>query len=130
VINHVDIAPTTLGLCGLGKPDWMDGYDYSGLVRKDRECTNIPDSAYLQCVVPTGHGDSVDRKWRGVQTTDNWKYICLEHQPWLMFNLDDDPYELVNLAHNTKFRAERKRLNERLKQWVADTKDEFAMPEV
>lgn len=29
-INHVDIAPTTLGLCGIDKPDWMEGTDYSG----------------------------------------------------------------------------------------------------
>ncbi len=31
-------------------------------------------------------------------------------QPWLVFNLNDDPYEQSNLAHNTKFRAERRRL--------------------
>ncbi|MHC4873632.1 MAG: sulfatase family protein, partial [Planctomycetota bacterium] len=31
VINHVDIAPTTLGLAGIKTPDWMCGYDYSPL---------------------------------------------------------------------------------------------------
>ena len=29
MINHVDIAPTTLGLCGIEKPVWMEGFDYS-----------------------------------------------------------------------------------------------------
>ena len=29
LINHVDIAPTTLGLCGIETPDWMEGFDYS-----------------------------------------------------------------------------------------------------
>jgi arylsulfatase A-like enzyme len=29
VSNHVDIAPTTLGLCGIRKPDWMEGTDLS-----------------------------------------------------------------------------------------------------
>ena len=29
-INHVDIAPTSLGLCGLEAPAWMQGTDYSG----------------------------------------------------------------------------------------------------
>ncbi|MBD3240625.1 MAG: sulfatase-like hydrolase/transferase [Chitinivibrionales bacterium] len=130
VINHVDIAPTSLGLAGIDAPEWMQGYDYSGLVRTDRECAAMPDSAYVQCTVPTGHGDSVDRAWRGVVTADNWKYICLEHQPWLLFNLHEDPHEQVNLAHNTKYRAERRRLHQRLAQWVADTSDTFALPDV
>jgi arylsulfatase A-like enzyme len=76
------------------------------------------------------HGDSVDRPWRGVVTRDGWKYVALERQPWLMFNLNNDPYELANLAHNTSFRAERKRLQERLARWIADTGDEFSLPEL
>jgi arylsulfatase A-like enzyme len=31
LLNHVDIVPTTLGLCGIARPDWMRGVDYSGL---------------------------------------------------------------------------------------------------
>ncbi len=129
-INHVDIAPTSLGLCGIEPPEWMVGTDYSGRFVAGRERAEEPDSAYLQLVVSTGHGDSVDRPWRGVTTTDGWKYVCLEGQPWLMFNLNEDPYELVNLAHNTRYRDERRRLQERLKQWVAETGDEFDLPEL
>jgi len=29
-INHVDIGPTTLGLCGIDAPAWMQGTDYAG----------------------------------------------------------------------------------------------------
>lgn len=47
-------------------------------------------------------------------TRDGWKYVCLEHQPWLMFDLNTDPYEEVNLAHNTRFARERRVLHERL----------------
>jgi len=129
-INHVDIAPTSLGLCGIEVPDWMRGTDYSGRLQRGRPDVELPDSAFLQLVVPTGHGDSVDRAWRGVVTTDGWKYVCLEGQPWLMFNLNEDPYELVNLAHNTRFRAERRRLHDRLAAWIAETGDEFRLPEL
>ncbi len=45
-----------------------------------------------------------------------------------MFDLNLDPYELVNLAHNSRFKAERRRLQERLAQWIADTGDAFALP--
>ena len=31
LINHVDIAPTSLGLCGLDAPEWMRGRDFSPL---------------------------------------------------------------------------------------------------
>ena len=137
LVNHVDVAPTTLGLCGVDKPDWMRGTDFSGYRLpggqtgvRGRDVKDEPDSAFLQSVVPTGHGDSVDRAWRGIVTRDGWKYVALEGQPWLMFDLNEDPYELVNLAHNTIFRAERKRLQDRLGQWISDTGDEFRLPEV
>ena len=48
---------------------------------------------------------------------------------WLLFNLKEDPYEQVNLAHNAKYRAERGKLLSRLRQWVADTGDKFPLPQ-
>ncbi|CAA9560458.1 MAG: Choline-sulfatase [uncultured Thermomicrobiales bacterium] len=129
-LNHVDVAPTTLGLCGIATPAWMDGTDYSHHCLHGRPAADEPDSAFLQLVVPTGHGDSVDRPWRGVVTRDGWKYVALEGQPWLLFNLRDDPHELANLAHNTRFAAARRALHERLAAWLADTGDRFALPEV
>jgi arylsulfatase A-like enzyme len=126
----VDIAPTTLGLCGLEVPEHFEGTDYSGCVVRGKDEPAEPDSAFLQSVVPTMHGNSVDRPWRGVVTRDGWKYVCLEHQPWMLFNLNEDPFELANLAHNRAFWPQRKRLHDRLVQWIADTGDEFALPEV
>jgi arylsulfatase A-like enzyme len=129
-INHVDIAPTTLGLCGIDAPEWMEGTDYSPYRRPDREMVEEPDSAYLQLVIPTRHPHSVDRPWRGLVTRDGWKYVVLENQPWMMYNLQEDPYEQVNLAHNTAFATERRRLHERLLKWAEDTDDQFAFPEI
>lgn len=127
-LNHVDVAPTTLGLCGIAPPAWMAGTDYSPRRLTGRPAPAEPDSAFLQLVAPTGHADSVDRPWRGVVTRDGWKYVALEGQPWLLFNLDEDPYERVNLAHNARFAAERRRLQDRLAAWIADTGDRFALP--
>lgn len=129
-INHVDIAPTSLGLCGIDVPEWMQGTDWSSCIVRGREPTREPDSAYLQLVVPTGHGDSVDRAWRAVVTRDGWKYACLEGQPWVMFDLNEDPYELANLALNARFGAERRRLQDLLARWIAETGDEFTLPEL
>ncbi len=129
-LNHVDVAPTTLGLCGLTKPDWMRGTDYSWRRLRHGTQTSEPDSAFLQLVVPPMHGNTPDRAWRGIVTRDGWKYVVLENMPWLLFNLNEDPYEQVNLALNCQFRVERKRLQDRLAQWIADTGDSFRLPQV
>ena len=108
----------------------MRGTDYSGLRLQDRPQVSAPDSAFAQMVIPTGHGDSIDRPWRAVVTNDGWKYAAVEGQPWLLFNLNEDPYEQCNLAFNSIYKHERRRLQDRLAQWIADTGDEFKLPEL
>ncbi len=128
--NHVDIAPTTLGLCGIAPPSWMRGVDYSGYRLASRKRPRVePDSAFLQSVVPTGHNHSVNKPWRGLLTRDGWKYTCFEGVSWGLFNLNEDPYEQANLAHNNAFRTERRKLAGRLKEWIASTGDKFSVPE-
>lgn len=129
-INHVDIAPTTLGLCGIPQPSWMRGTDYSGY-RLGTATPQIPlDSAYLQLVAPRGNGQTVDRPWRGIVTHDGWKYVILEGQPWMMFNLHDDPYEQVNLAHDSLYRNQRQKLQDCLTEWIHRVDDRFNLPDI
>lgn len=130
LVNHVDVAPTTLGLCDLDIPEWMEGTDYSWVRVSHRSQGEVPDSAYLQSVVPTRHYDSIDLPYRGIVTRDGWKYVCLENQEWLMFNLKEDPLELINLAHHSAYIDKRIELNHRLKKWASDTDDPFIIPDV
>ena len=127
-LNHVDIAPTTLGLCGIDKPAWMEGYDYAPIIRGERPRDAPPDSAYISMCIPSAVSYAVDRPFRGIVTRDGWKYCVLEHQPWLLFNLNEDPYELINLAHTRAFHPRREQLHERLVRWVGETADRFALP--
>lgn len=128
-INHVDIAPTTLGLCGISKPDWMKGYDYSSFRLLDKErAKGYPDSVYLQSVVPTGHHDSVNKAWRGILTKEGYKYGCFEGTDWVLFDLNRDPYEQVNLAHNDKYKVLRQKMKTKLEKWIAETSDVFQLP--
>ena len=129
LFSAVDIAPTTLGLCGVKEPDWMEGNDLSGHRCTCRPTPSDPDSMYLENVIPTGHPDSINTAYRGLVTNDGWKYVCFSNQSWLMFNLPEDPFEQVNLAFNSLYQHERNRLISRLKQWVADTNDKFDVPE-
>lgn len=128
LVNHVDIAPTTLGLCGIPVPRWMKGYDYSPFRFMDRSFIDeIPDSAFLQSVIPTGHFDSVNKPWRGIITKDGFKYVCFEGVDWMLYDLNSDPLEQVNMAHDNRFSKLRERLKARLEKWIDDTDDTFKL---
>ena len=122
VINHVDIAPTSLGLCGIPVPDTMVGHDYSAYcVNADAseyqgppDASNEPESAYLQQIPPRpfavtpegrgGFGSSVNTPWRGIATRDGWKYVCTPGGDWQLFNTVEDPFEQANFVFHERYR--------------------------
>jgi arylsulfatase A-like enzyme len=132
-INHVDIGPTTLGLCGIEAPPDMQGTNYARALLDTGAGgeavawlpPELPDSAYIGIPVPTGHPHSVDLAWRGVVTRDGWKYATLQHHPFMLFNLNEDPYELVNLAYEPTHADRRRALQERTVAWAEETGDLF-----
>lgn len=129
-MNHVDYAPTSLGLCGLDAPEWMNGTDFSHHVLADRPApAQEPNSAYLQQVFRKRF-DCLNRVWRGIRTRDGWKYICLEGQPLFLFNLNEDPYEQANLAYLDTFNEKREELQNELVAWIERTGDDFPLPEL
>ena len=127
LIGLHDLAPTTLGLCGIVPPSEMDGTDFSGLRIKDKPRPERPESAFLHVLEPTMHPHSVDREWRGVISDDGWKLVCFANTPWLLFNLNEDPYELANHAHNVVHKGTRERLLNMLREWLRKTGDDFPL---
>ena len=126
LVNHVDIAPTTLGLCGIDTPDWMEGFDYSHRrtgVNAKKRIAQEPESAYLQLIGDRETGYA----WRSVVTTDGWKYACVEGGEWLLFDLNQDPYEQYNLAFHTSFREKRAEMRALLQAWIDKTGDDFEL---
>jgi hypothetical protein len=107
----------------------MEGTDLSHHRLNKPAAGPEPDSAFLQCVVPTGQPDTPNTPYRGLVTSDGWKYVCFENRSWLQFNLNDDPYEEINVAQLNRYQPERRKLIARLRQWVAGTGDDFAIPQ-
>ena len=114
-VNHVDIAPTTLGLCGIPVPGAMVGYDYSAHCKRadapeysgPQQPAREPQSAYLQQIPPKLHAHTVNRPWRAVVTRDGWKYACTPGHDWLLFNTAEDPYERANYVYNAAFQSQK-----------------------
>ncbi len=138
VINHVDIAPTTLGLCGIQVPENMVGYDYSNYcIRRDRKeyhgephRSDEPESAYLQQIPVKVRPQSVYRPWRGVVTRDGWKYVCTPDNDWLLHNIYEDPYEMANYCYDISYYKEKERCHELLRGWIEKTGDSFDLPKI
>ena len=75
----------------------------------------------------SGHADSTEFAWRGIISNDGYKFVSFAHMPWLLFNLNEDPLEQVNLAHNSLYAGKRRELTARLRRWIDETGDDFPL---
>ncbi len=120
--------PTILGLCGIDAPRGVQGTDLSHVLRG--ESGDEPDSVYLQILGPGWpHRGRWVGFWRGIRT-ERWLYARW-HKPeqyengiWL-FDRENDPYEMNNLAGKPDYSHIQRRMEDRLKQWIHDTGDPF-----
>ena len=94
LLTHVDLCPTLLSLCQIAVPGHIQGADLSNVVLGKQ--VSGPESAYFQIFGPYRAG-GVAGAWRGVVTA-RYMYARWESEPWLLYDLENDPYELKNLA--------------------------------
>jgi arylsulfatase A-like enzyme len=121
LLSHVDLAPTLLALCGAKVPADMQGTNLADLVLG--KSTQGPDSVFFQIFVPFA-GDGTPHPWRGVRT-QHTVYARTEKEPWVLYDLKNDPDELHNLAHEASSATVRKELETRLEKWMKDTGDSW-----
>lgn len=94
LFSLVDMLPTTLGLAGLPVPGYVQGRDFSAA------CRGQPFSGPSRVLLEMSNNprwslDFLD--WRAI-VTERWKYAYFETGHELLFDLQEDPYELKNLA--------------------------------
>ncbi|MEW6302917.1 MAG: sulfatase [Verrucomicrobiota bacterium] len=119
LVSHVDLAPTFLGLCGMKPPAFMQGTDLSDFVLG--KTRRAPDSVFFQIFVPFD-GDGTPFPWRGVRT-GRYMYARTEKEPWVLYDLQSDPYELKNLATDPASAKVRAELEAKLTDWMRRTGD-------
>jgi len=121
IFTHVDFAPTFLGLCGLDAPAEMQGQDLSTVLLD--ESAEGPDSAFFQIFGPYLSG-GVTEGWRGVRTK-RYMYARYEDRPWVLYDLEEDPYQLNNLANAPEAKAVRDEMDAKLTEWMGRTGDSW-----
>jgi arylsulfatase A-like enzyme len=119
--THVDFAPTLLSLCGIKPPARMQGADLSGVVLGKSD--KAPGSAFFQIFGPF-QGDGTDDGWRGVRTS-RFLYARYETKPWLLYDLEKDPYEMHNLVDDQGSQGLLKEMESRLTAWMNQTGDSW-----
>ena len=119
LLTHVDFAPTLLALCGVKGPAGMQGSDLSRVVLGKRG--GGPESAFFQIFGPYRAG-RVAESWRGVRT-ERYMYARYETKPWVLYDLEKDPFELNNLVDDPGAAALRKEMDRKLTDWMGKTGD-------
>jgi arylsulfatase A-like enzyme len=123
-INSEDIMPTLLSLSGLPIPKSVEGLDYSGYVRGEKNPGD--DATVILCVAPFGEFDrrKGGKEYRGVRTT-RYTYVRDLAGPWLLFDNEIDPYQQQNLVGQPAQASLQAELETLLQRKLRERGDEF-----
>jgi len=122
-INTPDIMPTLLGLSGIKIPKSVEGVDYSGVLLGRQQPSN--DAALITCPSPFGEWfRGQGREFRGIRTR-RYTYVRDLKGPWLLYDNQQDPYQLNNLAGKGDSVDLQKRLDSLLARKLKSTGDDF-----
>ncbi len=119
--SHVDVAPTLLGLAGLPALPRAQGFNYAPhLLGKPLGRKALPDHAVLVSYTKTESNEH--GPWRGIRTR-RWKYARFEDKPWVLYDLERDPFELNNLAASAEHAKQRARFDRMIASHMRRTGD-------
>ena len=123
-INTPDIMPTLLGLCGIPVPETIEGTNLSGVLTGQ---SPAPDNAALiACYAPFGQWTRArgGREYRGIRT-HRYTYVRDLNGPWLLYDNQNDPYQLDNLCNRTEHADLQAKMDALLSERLKQTKDDF-----
>ncbi len=123
-INTPDLMPTLLGLCRIPVPDSVEGQNFAAVIEGTADADNR--AALLTCPVPFhqwnyGRGG---REYRGVRTR-RYTYCRDLNGPWLLYDNQNDPFQLTNLVNQPDFTDLQKRLDGLLDGKLQAANDRF-----
>ncbi len=112
LVYLLDIYPTLARLCGLSEPEEIDGKNLETVINGNEP--GVRDALY------TVYRNTA----RSVRTEDGWKLISYPYRNYnQLFNLQNDPFELNNLAGNPGFEVKLNEMESLMEQWHRTTDD-------
>ncbi len=124
LIDAPDIMPTVLGLCDVEIPESVEGRDFSRQLLGEVPVDADP-SAFLS--VPVSFAILRAQglpAYRGVRTP-RYTYVRSTRGPWMLFDNDEDPYQLTNLIGRPAYADLQRDLEAKLQGWLEHLNDEF-----
>jgi len=122
LVSHVDVAPTFLSAAGLAFRQGCDGADLLPIACDPAGAERRED------LMVEHHGHCTKCVGR-VLLHGKYKYVRNEGDLDELYNLEEDPYELRNLAADARFAARRADLARRLDAWQERTGDRPGDPD-
>jgi arylsulfatase A-like enzyme len=123
-IGTPDLLPTLLGLSGLAIPSSVEGKDYSSQLLSGKDLDN--EAVLITLPVPFHEWQFMNggREYRGVRTR-KYTYVRDLKGPWLLYDNEKDPFQLLNLVNQPGFSTLQGKLEVVLERKLREVKDEF-----
>ncbi len=125
LIDAPDILPTLLGLSGLPLPETVEGLDYSHYIQGGKDPSD--GAVVVTCPYPFGQWTRQTQgagEYRGIRT-GKYTYARTLTGPWLLYDNEEDPYQLHNLIGGPEYSDLQKELDEHLQRKLDAMGDQF-----
>lgn len=119
LFSLVDVMATTLGLVGIDVPCWNQGSNFTPAIIGQE--FDGPEDVLIE-MVNNPRWDPRFTDWRGL-VNDKYKYAFYEDGREVLHDLEDDPYEMTDLAEAQP--AICKSLRQRLLEMLKETREPF-----
>lgn len=123
-IGTPDILPTLLGLSDIPIPKSIEGKDFSKNLLSGKDLEN--DATLIMLPVPFHEWQFKNggREYRGIRTR-RYTYVKDLLGPWLLYDNENDPYQLNNLVNQSEYKSLQKKLEKLLSKKLKETNDKF-----
>ena len=122
-VSTIDMLPTVLEAAGLDVTDGLDGRSLWPLIRGEAPPSDWPDDAYSQFF---GHGEGRGLYDVRMLRTERYKLVYYPHDIDELYDEQEDPWELRNLALEPEWQPLREELQARLVRRMQQAGDPLA----